>query len=62
MSGTEVRRIRRSLRLSQAAFARLLRVTPLTVSRWERDDVRVTDPMALLIELAAEKATKERQR
>ncbi len=60
MTGPQVRRIRRTLRLTQAAFAKLLRVSSLTVSRWERDEVRVTPPMALLIELAAEKATKEK--
>jgi len=36
MKGKELRKLRKGLGLSQAAFARILGVTVTTVSRWER--------------------------
>ena len=52
MTGTEVQRRRRRLGLTQAELAARLGVHKLTVSRWECDRVRVTDPMARLLLLA----------
>ena len=51
MTGTEVRRLRRRLKLTQTGLAARLQVHPLTVSRWERGQVRVTKPMAALLRL-----------
>ena len=35
MTGKELRRLRKSLGISQAAFARIMGVTVTTISRWE---------------------------
>jgi len=57
MTGTDVQRLRRRLRLTQAALARKIGVHALTVSRWERGQVRVTEPMARLLRLLANMPT-----
>ena len=36
MTGTEVKALRASLKLSQPKFATLVKASPTTVSRWER--------------------------
>jgi DNA-binding transcriptional regulator YiaG len=36
--GSDIRRYRQKLKLSQEALARLLRVSWITVNRWERGD------------------------
>ncbi len=46
----EVLRIRRSLGLTQEAFAARLHVDPCTVARWERDESRVSSRHRALIE------------
>ena len=53
MTGAEVRRLRRRLELTQAQLAARLGVHKLTVSRWERGQVRVTEPMSRLLRLLA---------
>ena len=63
MTGTEVRRLRRRLGLTQAQLAARLGVHKLTVSRWERGQVRVTEPMSRLLRLlaATEPTTKKKK-
>jgi putative transcriptional regulator len=51
MTGTAVRRLRRRLGCTQAALAARLGVAPNTVARWERDEVRITEPMVRLLRL-----------
>lgn len=51
MTGTDVQLLRRKLRLTQAELAARLGVHALTVSRWERGQVRITEPMARLLKL-----------
>ena len=53
MTGTDVQRLRWKLGLTQAELAARLGVHALTVSRWERGQVRVTEPMARLLRLLA---------
>jgi DNA-binding transcriptional regulator YiaG len=53
MTRTDVQRLRRRLGLTQVELAERLGVHPLTVSRWERGQVRVTEPMARLLRLLA---------
>jgi DNA-binding transcriptional regulator YiaG len=53
MTGTEVKRLRRRLGLTQAGLAARVGVHKLTVARWEWGDVRVTEPMARLLKLLA---------
>jgi transcriptional regulator with XRE-family HTH domain len=49
MSGDDVRKVRRRLHLTQAELAERLGVTSNTVARWERGEVRITEPAARLI-------------
>jgi putative transcriptional regulator len=53
MTGSEVRRIRKRLGLTQVELAAKIGVTSNTVARWERGLVRVTEPVARLIRLVA---------
>lgn len=48
MTGRQLRALRRKVKLSQVAFAKLLGVAPNTVARQERDEVRIREPQALL--------------
>jgi DNA-binding transcriptional regulator YiaG len=53
MTSADVQRLRRRLGVTQVELAARLGVHPLTVSRWERGQVRVTEPMARLLKLLA---------
>src|SRR5437762_84575 len=43
MTGTQLRRTRRDLGLTQAQFAKLASVAPNTVARWERGERRIPE-------------------
>lgn len=58
MNGSTLKKIRKSLGLTQAGFAKRLRVTPNTVARWERDEVPIRETMAQLIRLIAQTVPK----
>lgn len=51
MTGPQIRDLRISLSLSQAAFAGRLGVTPNTVARWERGEVKPGQAMRWRLEL-----------
>jgi transcriptional regulator with XRE-family HTH domain len=51
MDGPAVRRLRRRAGLTQRALAARLGVAENTVARWERGEVRITEPMVRLITL-----------
>jgi DNA-binding transcriptional regulator YiaG len=53
MTGAEVRRIRRRLGLTQVELAARIGVHWNSVARWERDVVRITEPVARLLRLLA---------
>lgn len=53
MTGKELRKIRERLALTQGQLGRHLRTTLNSVARWERDEVSISEPMALLIEMVA---------
>ena len=42
MTATEIRSLRKKLRLNQVEFAQLSGVHPITVSKWERDEAQPT--------------------
>ena len=50
MTGKELRTIRDKLGWTQVQLAEVLGVTPNTVARWERDEVRIREPIARLIQ------------
>jgi DNA-binding transcriptional regulator YiaG len=62
MTGAELRRIRTRLGLTQAALAERLGVTGNTVARWERDEVRITEPAGRLIAFVAGSAPERRRK
>ena len=53
MRAAEVKRLRKRLGLSQAGLAEALGVHVMTVSRWEREVVNITEPTARLLRLLA---------
>lgn len=52
MTGPELRFLRTEMGLTQEQLAEILRVKPLTVSRWERSDP-IPDPSEMLVRLLA---------
>jgi DNA-binding transcriptional regulator YiaG len=50
VTGAEVRRIRHGLQLTQVALARVLRVTRVTVARWESGVYAIPEPTARLLQ------------
>ncbi len=58
LTGDEVRRIRKRLRLTQADLARALGVTRVTVARWETGVYAIPEPTARLLQ----RVRKERRR
>ncbi len=63
MTGSEVRRVRRQLGLTQGEFAERIGVHLVTVSRWERGEMGIRESAARLIRLLAkiEARTKRRR-
>jgi transcriptional regulator with XRE-family HTH domain len=55
MSGRELRFLRTEMGLTQAQLAEVLRVTLLTISRWEREETPIHDAAEMLIRLMAVK-------
>jgi len=54
MSARDVIALRTRLRVSQAAFARILNVSPRTVQAWESDARRPSDAALKLLTVAKE--------
>jgi len=53
MSGRELRFIRTEMGMTQAKLAEVLKVTLLTISRWEREESPIHDAAEMLIRLMA---------
>jgi DNA-binding transcriptional regulator YiaG len=65
MEGKELLEIRKSLGLTQVQIAERIGVTSNTVARWERGEVRISEPVSKLILLLAgspRKASKKARR
>lgn len=54
MTGKELRFLRSEIGITQAQLAETLKVTLLTVSRWEREENPITDSAEMLIRLLAD--------
>lgn len=53
MTGPELRFLRSEMGLTQAKLAEIIKVTSLTISRWERDENPIDDTAEMLIRLMA---------
>ena len=62
MTSSNVRQLRRRLKLTQAGFAALIGVTPNTVARWERGELGIRPTTARLIQLLAAEAQPKRKK
>ncbi len=51
MNGTALRKLRRQLDMTQVQLAKALGVTGNSVARWERDERRVSEPVARLVKI-----------
>jgi DNA-binding transcriptional regulator YiaG len=60
MTGSELRRLRRRLTLSQAKFAALLGTTANTVARWERGEMAIRPAIDKLVRLSVAEADRKR--
>ncbi len=49
MTGSELRAIRKRLGLTQQALAGQIGVASNSVARWERDEMKITEPVARLV-------------
>jgi DNA-binding transcriptional regulator YiaG len=58
LSGAEIQQLREDAKLSQAQLANLIGVHPNTISRWEREDMYITEPVARFLKLICEQAQK----
>lgn len=53
MSGRELRFLRTEMGMTQENLAEILKVSPLTVSRWEREESPIKDTAEMLVRLMA---------
>lgn len=51
LSGKDIISIREQARMSQAVFARVLDVSPGTLSKWERDEIAPRGPARRLLQI-----------
>lgn len=54
ITGDEIKRIRRKLKLTQAQFAELANISRKTVERWETGEKEITGPVVTLIKILEE--------
>jgi transcriptional regulator with XRE-family HTH domain len=62
VTGKEIKRARKVLGVSQIELAEKLGVHPMTVSRWERDFVKIPEPEARLVSLLVKTAPTQSRR
>jgi len=62
MDGKEFKRKRLALKMTQAQLAAKLGVTSTAVARWEREERRVSEPVARLLTLLCQLAKSPRRK
>jgi len=62
MTGKQLRKIRGLMGLTQGQLAQRLKTTLNTIARWERDEIGISEPIALLVGYVAREAGVERHR
>lgn len=62
MTGPELRRLRRQLGLTQRALAALVGVTRNTIARQERGALGIGEPLARLVRLLAQTASRKERK
>ncbi len=55
LAGRDILSIREGAQMSQAVFARLLDVSPGTLSKWERDELKPRGPARRLLQVIRDK-------
>ena len=60
MTGAQLKWRRKRLDLTQTEMAKAVGVTRNTIARWERDEMRITLAMSMLIESVYQAAMKEK--
>lgn len=51
MTGAQLRKYRKALGYTQKQLAEALGVAPNSVARWERGEMKITEPVARLVQL-----------
>lgn len=59
MKGAELRTIRKHLGKTQAQLAEAVGVATNTIARYERDEMRISEPIARLVRIIAEGKRKK---
>ena len=51
VTGSDIKRVRKTLQLTQKKFAELLGVSKATMERWETKEDKITGPVVLLLKI-----------
>ena len=51
VTGSDIKRVRKTLRLTQKKFAELVGVSKATMERWETKEDKITGPVVLLLKI-----------
>lgn len=62
MTGAQLRRIRQRLGLTQVTMAQRIGVAPNSVARWERGEMKITEPVARLVTLLGQSTSLQGER
>lgn len=62
MSGSQLRKLRLGLKLTQAELGKQLGVASNTVARWERNERRIPEPAARLVMLLGQSLSMRKGR
>jgi transcriptional regulator with XRE-family HTH domain len=61
MTGSQLRRIRTRLKLTQVELAEKIGVHANSVARWERDEIGISEPVARLVRVLARQIPRQQE-